>query len=463
MGKKKKKFWSFSKAEIRKGLLKIVLLGMVVLAFMLFVLVLLVRFGAFETIPNHASLKQIRNNTATEIISVDERLLGRYYFQNRTNTSIKDIPQSFINALVATEDARFYKHNGVDNRSMVRVAIKSILLANRSSGGGSTITQQLVKNLYPRKDHGIFSMPVAKIKEMVVAKRLEALYSKDEILELYLNTVPFGENTFGIETASLVFFNKEPAELQIEESAMLVGLLKGNNYYNPRKKSEAAILRRNVVIEQMVRNDFLDKAKGDSLKKLPIALKYQKLSHDEGPAAYFREYLRLEATKILDGIKKPDGTTYNLYADGLKIYTTINASMQHMAEASVNEHLAALQKIFDRHWKGQEPWKKDPLVASLQIEQSQPYQNMKNSGKSMSDIINEMRKARKTSVFSWAGKNDTLMSPLDSVLHHFQILQTRHDGDEPAKWRYPGLDRWPGLQTLQIRPCVIEKTSWVDF
>lgn len=408
-----------------KKKLPFLLLGFVASGvFLIFLLFLLVRFGAFEKIPNHAELKQIKNSTATEILTVDDRLLGRYYYENRTNTHFKDIPESFVKALVATEDARFYKHNGVDTRSMFRVFFKTLLLSNKSAGGGSTITQQLAKNLFPRQNHGFLSMPVAKIKEMVLAKRLEELYSKDEIIELYLNTVPFGENSYGLETASIIFFGKKPMDLRIEESAVLVGLLKGNNFYNPRKKAEAAIQRRNTVLEQMVRYGYMTQSYCDSLKQMPLKLEYQKLTHDEGPAPYFREHLRHEAKSILKDIKKPDGTTYNLYADGLRIYTTINATMQNMAEAAIKEHLTAIQKIFDRHWKNREPWKKDPSLASLQIEQSHCYKTLVENGKSKGQALEIMRQPHPTHVFSWNGEADTTLSSLDSVLHHFKILQT---------------------------------------
>lgn len=386
-------------------------------------LILLVRIGAFGKLPNDLDLKQIKNNTATEVFSVDNKLLGRYYYQNRTNANIVDIPKAFKDALVATEDVRYYKHRGVDFRSTVRVLIKSVIL-HRDAGGGSTISQQLAKNLFPRKRHGALTMAVAKVREIFIARRIEKLYSKEEILELYLNTVSFGENTFGIETAAITYFNKKPKNLKLEESAMLVGLLKANTSYNPRIHKEAALLRRNVVLDQMVKYDYLDLQIADSLKKTPIILDYRKLTHTRGPAPYMREHLRLKVREILKDAKKPDGSEYNLYADGLKIYTTINANMQFYAEQAVREHLAAVQKIFDRHWKGREPWRKNLNLAMPQIKSSTAYKRLIDRGMNHKQAIKTMRIKHKTTIFDWQNKEKSVeMSSLDSVLHHFKTLQ----------------------------------------
>ena len=258
-----------------------------------------VKWGFFGPLPTYAQLAKIEQNNASKILSADGKLLGLYYYQNRTDTKIEDVPQSLIDGLVATEDARFYKHEGFDVRAFFRVMVKSILLSNRSAGGGSTISQQLAKNLFPRKDFGLISMPVVKVKEIITAIRLERIYTKDQILELYLNTVPFGENTYGIETAALTYFNKNPKDLNIQESAILVGLLKANTGYNPRLNKEAATERRNTVIEQMARYGYLTDSIADSIQQLPVVLHFQKLDHVDGPAPYFREYLRQQAEEIL--------------------------------------------------------------------------------------------------------------------------------------------------------------------
>lgn len=410
--------------KLKKLIGKIILYCFLAITGIVLLLVLMVRIGIFGKLPTEIDIKQAKNNMATEIITVDNQLLGRYYYDNRTNSEFKNIPKELINALIATEDARFYKHNGIDYRSSMRVFVKSILFFNKNSGGGSTISQQLAKNLYPRRRFSFLTMPVAKIKEIFIAKRLEKIYTKNEILELYLNTVSFGENTYGIETASIIFFNKKPIDLKIEESTLLIGLLKANNSYNPRTNSEAAKNRRNLVLHQMVRYGYLKKDEADSLKDIPIHLKYRRLTHNEGPAPYFREQLRHEATEILADKKKADGSSYNLYADGLKIYTTINYQMQIYAEEAVKEHLTMLQKAFDKHWKGKEPWKKDPTIALSQIKQSARYQSLIDRGFTQEQAIEEMKTPCESSVFNWESTRDTIISPLDSILYHFKILQT---------------------------------------
>ncbi|MGM0505470.1 MAG: penicillin-binding protein 1A, partial [Bacteroidota bacterium] len=383
-----------------------------------------VRLGVFGGFPPDKALKQIHHNTATNVYSVDNKLLGRYYLQNRTNELLDDIPENFIEALIATEDVRFYTHKGIDYRSMTRVFVKTILLADRGSGGGSTITQQLAKNLYPRQNFGFLTIPVAKVKEIFIARKLEAFYEKDKILELYLNTVSFGENTWGIETAALIFFNKEPSALKIEESALLVGLLKANSNYNPRRNEEAALTRRNVVLSQMYKYGYLNKEECDSLKQLPVQLNYHRLTHDEGLAPYFREHVRQECLNILKSKTKPDGTHYNLYTDGLKVYTTLNAKMQEYAEKAMKKHLEKLQQEFERDWQGRAPWEKNVLLAKLQIEQSEPYQLLKSKGLSDTEVLEAMKEKRLSRIFTWEGEKDTLISPLDSVMHHFKMLQS---------------------------------------
>lgn len=412
---------------IRKSIIRriIIFTAILVTAFVIviFGFILSVRLGFFGPLPGYSQLEKIEQNNASKILSAEGELLGLYYYQNRTDTRIEDIPQSLIDGLVATEDARFYSHGGFDKRSFLRVLFKSILLADRSGGGGSTISQQLAKNLFSRKDHGLISMPVAKVKEVFTAIRLEKIYSKDEILELYLNTVSFGENTFGIETASLTYFSKKPGELTIPESAVLVGLLKASTGYNPRLNEGAATERRNIVLNQMVKYGYLDESNADSLKNLPVILRYNKLDHIEGPAPYFREFLRKEAETILNKVNDSEGTNYNLYADGLTIRTTLNADLQSYAEASANSQLTGLQKILDAQWRGLEPWKRNTRLAQLQIEQSKPYQKLKQRGLSEDQIMDALKVPHQTKIFTWQGEKDTLLSSLDSVLHHFGLLQ----------------------------------------
>jgi penicillin-binding protein 1A len=397
-----------------------------IIAFMVLLLVFIiaVRAGYFGSLPTQGQLIKIEQNNASKIISSDGKLLGLYYYQNRSNTSIEDIPQVFIEALIATEDVRFYQHDGFDGRAFLRVLIKSGLLFDRKSGGGSTISQQLAKNLFPRKKKGVLYLVAYKVKEVIIARRIEKIYTKEQILELYLNTVSFGENTYGVETAALTYFRKTPQDLNINESALLVGMLKASTDYNPRLNEEAALKRRNTVIERMVKYGTIDKAEADSLKLIPVELRFGKLNHIEGPAPHFREFLRREVTNILAGINEKNGTNYNIYTDGLTIHTTINATLQKYAEESVKEQLSILQKLFDRQWRNQQPWKKNYSLAQRQIEQSIPYQRLRKNDLSDSQILDSLRIPYPTKLFSWEGEQDTILSSLDSVLYHFGILQS---------------------------------------
>lgn len=389
-----------------------------------FLFFLFAYIGGFGSIPKLNELQQIRNYTASEVYSADNYLLGRYYVENRTNTSIDEVPEFFLHALIATEDARFYSHNGVDTRSTLRVLVKSILLFNKKSGGGSTITQQLAKNIYPRQDFGILTIPIAKFREIIIAVRLEKVYTKSEILQLYLNTVPFGDNTYGIETAALVYFNKQTSELLPQESAMLVGLLKGNSYYNPRTNIDAAKERRNVVLDQMVRYNYITEEEAKELRELPVKLNYRKIKHDEGPAPYFREYLRRELLKWADEHPKADGSKYNIYTDGLTIYTTIDYRLQSYAEQAVAIHMRQLQKEFDAQWKGKEPWKRNPMIARSAIIESKRYKHLEKQKLDFDELMQQLNKPVDLKVFTWEGEKNMTMSPLDSILHHFAMLQT---------------------------------------
>lgn len=386
-------------------------------------LFLLVRIGAFGPLPAKGELERIQHSIASELISSDGQLIGRYYYQNRTNASIDDIPQHLIDALVATEDVRFYQHKGIDFRSTLRVIFKTILLFDHRSGGGSTLSQQLAKNLFNRGDHGIMTMPVVKLREIIIARRLEDIYTKNEILVLYLNTVSFGENTYGIETASLVYFNKKPRDLTIEESAVLIGLLKANTYYNPRLHHDAALKRRNRVIHQMAKYKKISSEQGDSLQNLPLEVNYHPLNHTEGLAPYFREFIRQEANKVLKDCIRDDGLPYNLYTDGLVIYTTLNARMQQYAEDAMHQHMFRLQKTFDEHWKNSEPWKKNTDLAGADIRRSKAYQSFKARGYDHSTILDSMQIIGPRKVYAYSGEHEVEISALDSVLHHFRYLQ----------------------------------------
>jgi penicillin-binding protein 1A len=396
---------------------------------------ILVYIGAFGQIPSTTELKKINNPVASEVISSDGKLLGRYYYQNRSNVKFEEISPNIINALVATEDARFYKHRGIDEIALLRVLVKTIFLRNRSAGGGSTLSQQIAKNIFGRKNYGALTMPVSKLREAIIAYRLEIIYSKNEILTLYLNTVPFSENTYGIETAAERFFSKPPLELTVPEAATLIGLLKANTAYNPRTNPERSLKRRNTVINQMVKYKFITQQNCDKYKTEPLNLKYIYLVYNTGPAAYFREILRNDLEEWCKSIKKPDGSKYNLYTDGLRIITTIDSRMQSYAEASIKEHMKQLQNTFNKHWKGRNPWGKNSDVLTRAVKRSDRYKNLTKSGKTEEEIEKIFNTPVKVKIFTWDNAKNIKISPLDSVKHSLKqlhsgfIAMNPHNGD----------------------------------
>ncbi len=384
-------------------------------------LIILVHLGFFGKLPDEQQLRNIKNYNASEVYSYDRVLLGKYYIENRTNARYEQIAPHIVEALVATEDSRFYSHEGIDYRSMLRVLVKSILLGNEASGGGSTLSQQLAKNLFPRQDYWLLSMPVNKLKEIFIATRLEEIYSKEEILTLYLNTVPFGGNVYGIEAATKRFFNKSARDIRPEEAAVLVGMLKATTYYSPRLHPDRAQGRRDVVLNQMARYGYIKQFQADSLKAIPMRLNYTYVSHNEGLAPYFREKLRHEVQQWLSDHPKPDGSPYNLYTDGLKIYTTIDSRMQAFAEKAVGEHMQELQATFFKHWQGRTPWENDHTYLRDLMVRSPRYRQLKGSGASEEEIEAIFKKPIPMKVFSWDGEKDQKMSPLDSIAY-FQMF-----------------------------------------
>lgn len=380
--------------------------------------------GLFGRMPSIKELNHIQHHLASDIYASGGEILGRYYLQNRTNTSIDDIPDNFIKALIATEDERFFEHRGIDKRSLFRVLVKTIILQNERAGGGSTLTQQLAKNLYPRKKYWKLGLAVNKIQEMIIARRLEKVYTKKQILELYLNTVSFGENTYGIETASERFFHKKPAKLRIEESAVLVGLLKATHYYNPKENEANALRRRNIVLCQMVRNEYLTKEEADSLKNLPLQLKYIKITADEGPAPYFREFLRMELLDILKRVENSTGKKYNLYTDGLRIYTTINSQLQAYAESAVKKQMKELQVLFSKEWSRVKGWEKNKYVLDQLITSSTRYKRLEKKGLSHDEIMAALSKPVYTKIYTPNGEEIKSISPIDSIKNQLAILHS---------------------------------------
>ncbi|HNR49321.1 MAG TPA: PBP1A family penicillin-binding protein [Bacteroidia bacterium] len=395
------------------------------------ILVAAVNAEKFGKLPTFEELENQKSALASEVISSDNVILGKYYIQNRSNIHFKELADNTVKALEATEDVRFYQHSGVDLRGLARVFFKTVILQQQSSGGGSTITQQLAKNLFPRENESGLKLVIRKIKEWIIAVRLERNYTKPEIMAMYLNTVEFGHNSFGIKSAAKTFFNKIPSQLHTEESAMLIGMLQAPSRYSPVRNPENAKNRRNTVLSQMSKYNFITQSAYDSLSKLPIKLNFKAEDHNEGLAPYFRETLRLELTKWCSEHKKADGSTYNLYRDGLRIYTTIDSRMQEYAEEALKEHLTALQKTFDEHWKGRVPWAQHPEVIEEGIKRSARYASLKADGLSEAEIKENFNTKIPMTVFSWHGDIDTVMSPLDSLKYYKRFLQSGVMSMEP--------------------------------
>lgn len=386
----------------------------------------------FSQTPSRENLTSIRNAVASEVYSADSVLLGRYFIQDRTEVKYEDISPHLIDALIATEDIRFYRHSGIDYRSLGRVLVKTILLQDESSGGGSTITQQLAKNLFPRKSYWMGSMLVNKFREAIIALRMERIYTKNEILALYLNTIPFADNTYGIQAAAKRFFSSTSKALTLEQAGILVGMLKATHYYNPRLFPDRARDRRNVVFSQMVRYDFLNPEAADSLKDKPVELHYQKTTFHEGLAPYFREHVKSQLMEWCENNKKPDGTPYNLFTDGLKIYTTIDSKLQQYAEKAVSRQMADVQEQFFDHWGKVKPWKGREEVVTDAVRRSRRYRTLKEQGLSEEAIMKIFNTPVPMRLFTWEGEKEVEASPLDSIKHHLQYLNAGFLAVEPV-------------------------------
>ncbi|MEI6949013.1 transglycosylase domain-containing protein [Paraflavisolibacter sp. H34] len=389
--------------------------------------------GVFGPLPSLDELKNPSLMQASQVFAADGTLMGKYYRQggNRSNVNYKDISPYVVDALVATEDERFYRHSGIDTRATLR----AIFLLGKE-GGGSTLTQQLALNLFhERRATNIASRLIEKLKEYIIASRLEEQFSKQEILTLYLNTVPFGDNIYGIRFAARTFFQKEPLQLKREEAAVLVGMLKGNSIYNPRLHPDKAKERRNVVLGQMEKNAMISATETRRLKALPLVLNYKKLDENNGIAPYLREVLKDEIDDALEGMGKPDGGAYSVYEDGLRIYTTIDPRMQTYAEEAVQQQMPILQAALNRQrnirsggvWRGHEN------VLEAQMRTSERWRHMADEGFTDAEIKKAFKRKVAMKVFSWNGRRekDTLMSPLDSIKYHRQMLQTAFMVMEP--------------------------------
>ena len=391
----------------------------------LFGSVQLAALGFFGDLPTFDQLENPKNNLATEIISEDGVVLGKYFVENRSRVRYNELPQNLIDALLATEDIRFRKHSGIDARALLR-AVFGFVSGKKGSGGASTITQQLAKMLFTERPSSGFERVVQKLKEWVIAVRLEEQYTKDEIITMYLNKFDWVNNAVGIKSAAQVYFNKAPIDLTIEESAMLVGMLKNPSLYNPVRRIEMTQKRRNVVLSQMKKYEFISDSEFEKLKQEPIKLNFKKATHNEGLAPYFREYLRGQIKSWCEKNRKPDGSKYNAYTDGLKVHTTINSRMQHFCEEAVSTHMSELQKDFYTHWKGytKAPFPKDfdweqiNMIIDQAMKRSDRYIKLKKSGKKESEIKKIFNKKVPMTLFSWQGDIDTVLSPIDSIRYN---------------------------------------------
>ena len=442
----------------------------------IFIVLFLIYNGAIGYMPPIEELKNPKDKFASVIYSADGEELGRYFSGtgNRVYADYDDISQHVIDALIATEDSRFEEHSGIDLKALGRVAVKTLLMGQKNAGGGSTITQQLAKQLYSPTSSNLMQRALQKPIEWMIAVKLERFYSKDEIIKMYLNQFDFLYNAVGIKSAAFVYFGKEPKDLTIEEAATLVGMVKNPSYFNPVRKPERVKERRNVVLEQMYKNDMLTKAELDSLKQLPLQLDFHKADHKEGPAPYFREELRRilrakkpvrsdyhawEAQKFVDDSiaweinplygwieknPKADGSKYDIYTDGLKIYTTIDSRMQRYAEEAVVEHLGqTLQPSFFKEKRGVQgaPYttnRTELTQSQLEglidkaVKSTERYISMKHAGKSEAEITKAFNTPTEMKVFSYAGPVDTVMTPMDSLIYNKHFLRAGFMSMDPV-------------------------------
>jgi len=404
-------------------------------ALFLTVVVFVVAYTSLSgNLKNKTELLNYKNAAASLVLSEDGELLGKFFYENRTNISFDQIPKHLINALIATEDVRFYEHKGNDAKSFFRVLLKTILLNKRSSGGGSTITQQLAKNMFGRKSTGLLPVFRSKISEVIMARRLERVFSKDEILALYLNTVAFGENVYGIEAASARFFNKSTGALKVEESAILIGMLKANTYYNPRLHPENAKIRRNVVLRQMGKYKYLEAKDADSLSKLPLIIDYKR-SGSEGIADYFLVQARNETEEILRNLSSVTGKKWDPEKDGLIIMTTINLSLQNYAILSFREHMSQMQKRLNEQYQSPSGKRILEQVAAREMKRL--------------NLEERAGEKRFQEIFDWNGTYADSITVADSLKRSLTILHAGLMAMDPVEG---GIKAWVGGINFKTQP-----------
>lgn len=406
-----------------------VLIGLLIFGFLF---ILSVRLGLFGPLPSFEDLENPKNNLASEVISADGKVLGTYFSQNRSNVTYEELSPALINALISTEDVRFYSHSGIDFKRTFSIILYNLVGKKQ---GASTITQQLALNLFSEgRSRNTAKRIIQKFQEWITAVRLERNYTKEEIITMYFNTVDFGAyNTYGIKSAAKTYFGTTPAELTPEQAAVLVGMLKGTWLYSPISNPKNAFNRRNTVLENMRRAGFLSKEQAEDIKQKPLVLSFNPVSYGEGLAPYFRATLKEELKKIFaeNSRTKADGTPYDLDRDGLKIYTTIDSRMQRYAEEAQREWLQKLQDQFNRENKNRDPFKNYQILLDQGIKQSSRYKWLEQDGLSEDEIQKNFTEPTKLSVFSWRGVIDTVMTPLDSIRYHKLILRNSVMSMEP--------------------------------
>ncbi|HYX07210.1 MAG TPA: transglycosylase domain-containing protein [Bacteroidales bacterium] len=468
---------------------------------LLIILLSLISTDNLGFMPTFEDLENPKSNLATELISEDDQVLGRVYYQNRTYTDYDEISPNVIDALVATEDVRFYSHSGIDIRGLARVFFKTILMGEERSGGGSTITQQLAKNLFPRDTTTYnlgftrnVSLVIAKLKEWVTAVKLEKSYTKQEILTMYLNQFDFLYHAVGIGSAAKIYFNTTPDSLTLDQAATLVGMVKNPSYYNPVRRPEVALYRRNIVLSQMLKYDYISEPVFDSVANVQMETDFQRISHNEGLAKYFREQIRLMmiahkperknyftyeqfkedsilwATNPLygwcDKNLKPDGTPYDLYRDGLRIYTTINSKMQQFAETAIADHLGDyLQPAFNKEKKGRSkaPFSNDLTkqeinhIMDITMRRTDRYRKLRREGKSKDSITRIFNTPVPMTIFSWSGDKDTVMSPMDSLRYYKFFLHAGFMSINPHNGHIMAYAGAPDFKYFKYDPVRVQK------
>jgi len=425
-----------------------------------FVLFTMISYGMLGFMPSFDELENPKSNLATEVISSDQKVLGNYFRENRSYSLYEELSPNIVNALIATEDVRFHDHSGIDARGLARVIFRTIIMQDQSSGGGSTITQQLAKLLFHGQAGSHLERAFQKLKEWVIAVKLERSYTKDEILTMYLNKAEFIYDAYGIKSAAQTFFNTSTDSIKVEEAAVIIGMLKNPALYNPVRRPELTQDRRNIVLNQMKKASFISVEEYDSLAALPLGLKFNRADHKDGPAPYFREYLRLslnankpqrsnypswlEKKFLEDSLRwvedpiygwinknlRPDGTKYDIYKDGLKIYTTIDSRLQNYAESALKNHLSQdLQPKFFKEKKGRSgaPFTRDlskkeyKSIIEKSIKNTDRYRSLKRNGADMDSVRRVFNTKYEMKVFTWSGERDTMMTPLDSI-HHYKFF-----------------------------------------